>query len=406
MMLPSFRHNFTGAQFVTEVQGGSDVGLNDVMAYQDADRNWRLRGEKWFCSNANADLFLVTGRVGDPDSGTKGLGLFLVPRLWEGNQRNTFSLRRLKEKIGTRTMASAEIDFIDTRCLPVGPVEQGFKMLMEHVLHLSRLYNSFAALGISTRSLQIAMDYAKHRKAFGRPIGHYPLVMEPLGQMLSEVLAVFAGACFAVRLQDQLDQAVQPDASQKMLMRLLANLMKYISGRWAVDHAHHSMDILAGNGTIETFSALPRLLRDSLVIENWEGTHNTLRMQIFRDLCRYDQDQLLLTWLREQLSPHSGPLCEVLKGRIAHLESSCQRFRGLSTMERSLAIKAVVDEMALVYLAVCLFQEAQHQEGQEQCAQKRLALQWFVQQHLSGEEPGLDEGQRLQLLQGLLSVPF
>ena len=207
---PSYEQNFTGAQFVTEVQGGSDAGSNSVEASLDSDGNWRITGEKWFCSNANADLILMTARYNPSIPGTKGLGLFLVPAVLESGQRNRYTFRRLKDKLGTRSLATAEIDFHETFAYPVGKPEEGFKTLMENALHFSRIFNTVTVLGMARRAYQIAYAYAKHRQAFGQTIIHYPLVQENLARIKVENTALLASIFATVKLQDTYDLAPKP----------------------------------------------------------------------------------------------------------------------------------------------------------------------------------------------------
>jgi alkylation response protein AidB-like acyl-CoA dehydrogenase len=337
----SYTTNFTGAQFITEVQGGSDVGLNATQAHQDEKGNWRIKGEKWFCSNADAELILLTARFDPKLEGTKGLGLFLVPKTVEGKP-NSYRLRRLKDKIGTRSMASSEIDFNDAIAYPVGELKDGFKLMMENVLHISRLFNTFCVLGMVKRAYVVASEYAKHRVAFGHPIVEYPLVQENLSEIRSENSALLASIFSVADLQDQLDK--DPKEEQKLLLRLLANLNKYISALWSVNHLHHALDVLAGNGAIESFSPIPRLLRDAIVCENWEGTHNTLRMQILKDISKYKVDQIFIN--------HLNPTHPALKKGLEKLKET------LKDIENPLAIKSIVDQMAILYAATQLEKEA------------------------------------------------
>ena len=157
----------------------------------------------------------------------------------------------------------------------MGPLEDGFKMIMQNVLHLSRIYNTFSVCGSARRALQIATRYSRHRKAFGKEIGSYPLVQENLANIQAENMALLTSAMKLAADQDELDLQQNPDPQQLLKQRLMANLNKYISALWSVRHIHNCIDVLAGNGAIESFSSLPRLLRDSIVCENWEGTHNT-----------------------------------------------------------------------------------------------------------------------------------
>lgn len=184
----------TASQFLTEVQGGSDVGANAVEA-RPADGQpdtWLLRGEKWFCSVANADQMLVTARPVGAADGTKGLAAFLVPRRLGDGSLNNFRIRRLKTKFGTRTMASAEIDFEDAVAYPIGALHEGFKIVVELVLNTSRWANALGSAGLLRRAYLEAWTFARHRQAFGTAIGRYPLVLEALAEMKSDLYAMLA----------------------------------------------------------------------------------------------------------------------------------------------------------------------------------------------------------------------
>ena len=274
-----------GAQFLTEVQGGSDVGANAVRAWQDAEGAWRVSGEKWFCSNATADLILMTARPEGAPEGTAGLGLFLVPRRLEGGALNAYTLRRLKEKLGTRTMASAEIDFEGALAYPLGPLDQGFKNMMTHVITTSRVFNAVATAGAARRACLIAHSYAQRRRAFGPPIASYPLVQETLADMRAETAAMVSGTFQIIALLDRVEAGTASEEEAGFL-RVAINLNKMRTAQSAHEVILSGIEILGGNGAIESFSALPRLLRDNVVYENWEGTHNVLLNQVLRDAQR------------------------------------------------------------------------------------------------------------------------
>ena len=179
-------------------------------------------------------------------------------------------------------MASAEIDFNKAHGLHMGPIEDGFKMIMQNVLHLSRIYNTFSVCGSARRALQIATRYSRHRKAFGKEIGSYPLVQENLANIQAENMALLASAMKLAADQDEIDIQQNPKPELLLKQRLMANLNKYISALWSVQHIHNCIDVLGGNGAIESFSSLPRLLRDSIVCENWEGTQHITNAGITR----------------------------------------------------------------------------------------------------------------------------
>ncbi|NGX58487.1 MAG: putative acyl-CoA dehydrogenase AidB [Chlamydiae bacterium] len=390
---PSYRDNFTGAQFVTEVQGGSDVGSNAAEAYKDAQGRWLIQGEKWFCSNADADLILMTARFNPSVSGTKGLGLFCVPAVLETGERNHYTMRRLKEKLGTKTLATAEMDFHGAHAIPMGSPENGFKVLMENVLHISRIFNAFCVVGMGRRAFHIALSYAKHRKAFGKPIINYPLVQENLARIKSENTALMASIFAATKLQDDFDVGKIEGDEAKLLLRLLANLNKYLTALWAVEHIHHSLDVLAGNGTIESFSSIPRLLDDSIICENWEGTHNVLRMQILRDILRYEIDKIFINHLLE----------EGKNPNVDRLKRELEAFRSSGPELQSLQIKSIVHQMALIYASLQLQTESQHQLKMGNDSKKRC-LDLFLRIHMDENSGDIDR-EYLNMVGAIVSLP-
>jgi alkylation response protein AidB-like acyl-CoA dehydrogenase len=301
LLNPVYGEHHAGAQFLTEVQGGSDVGANAVVARRADDGGWRIHGEKWFCSSADATLFVITARPEDAEAGTRGLGLFLVPREWDGRP-NGFRLHRLKEKLGTRSMLSAEIEFEGARAEALGPIEDGFRNTVELVINTSRLYNAFACAGLAHRAYLVARGYAEHRRAFGERIDRYPLVRETLSLILSDAEACLAGSFWLADVQQRVDAgSASPD--EKSFLRMGLNLNKIRTAVLTHDAINRAIEVLGGNGTIETFSVLPRLLRDNVVYENWEGTHHTLRMQVLRDGIRLGLHEGFFAELQNRLGP-------------------------------------------------------------------------------------------------------
>jgi alkylation response protein AidB-like acyl-CoA dehydrogenase len=284
---PSYDRHLVGSQFLTEVQGGSDVGANLVRAIPDPDRPgvFRVSGEKWFCSVSDADLFLVTARPEGAPPGTRGLGCFLVPRRLDDGSPNAFSLRRLKDKIGTRTMASGEMDFDGAVAYPIGKLDEGFKIAVGIVLNTSRFYNALGSSGAARRAYVEALTFARAREAFGAPIHIYPLVRETLARIKAEAAASLVSTFHLAELIDAVDTGRASDDDVKA-HRLLVNANKYWTSLGATDAVHLAIEILGGNGTIETFSVLPRLYRDAIVMESWEGSHNVLCLQVLRDAAK------------------------------------------------------------------------------------------------------------------------
>jgi acyl-CoA dehydrogenase len=276
-----------GAQFLTERQGGSDVGANQVEAVPDGDA-WRISGEKWFCSVADADQFVVTARPRGGDEGTRGLGCFLVPRTVNG-AANGFTIRRLKDKLGTRVLATGEIEFEGALAYPIGRLEDGFRIAAGTILNTSRWLNAVGSAALMHRAYLEAASFARHRLAFGRPIGDFPLVRENLAIMKSEAHAALASTL----------ELTAADGADVVWHRILVNANKFVTSLAATRVCRRGIETLGGNGTVEDFSPLPRLWRDAIVFESWEGTHNVLCAQVLRDLERLDAVDVALEHVAE-----------------------------------------------------------------------------------------------------------
>ncbi len=313
-----------GAQFLTEVQGGSDVGSNALRADRVGDGTYRLTGEKWFCSVADADQFLVTARP-DPDvSGTAGLGCFVVPRRVDGRP-NGFTVRRLKDKLGTRGMASAEIDFEDAIGYPVGPVEEGFKTAVTAMLNTSRWLNAVGGCGMLRRSYVEAGSYALHRRAFGSPIAAFPPVRRLLAGLKVEWLAALYGTWWLTGLDEAVDTGAA-GSDEEGLHRFLVNANKYVVSVRTTAAVRDAIEVLGGNGAIETFSVLPRLLRDAVVYEQWEGTHNVLVAQVLRDLGKLGLGAIVVDRISRTLKGITHPeSAEAADAALAELEDLSRR---------------------------------------------------------------------------------
>src|SRR5262249_26451810 len=185
-LLRSAETPFAGAQFVTEQDGGSDVGAIETEAQQASDGTWRITGEKWFCSNPD-EFFLVAARPDGKPSGTAGLAVFLVPRVLPDGRLNSISFRRLKDKLGTRSLPTAEIDFQRATGYAIGDTGDGFKTLMNYVINVSRVHNAMGACGFLHRAFLEARNYARQRVAFGRALISYPLIQETLINLLERL---------------------------------------------------------------------------------------------------------------------------------------------------------------------------------------------------------------------------
>jgi acyl-CoA dehydrogenase len=246
------------AQFMTERAGGSDVGACELKAVRDGDR-WRLWGEKWFCSNVDAELAVLLARPDGAPAGSRGLGLFLMPKLLEDGRRNAYRIVRLKDKLGSRTMASGEIVLEGALAYQLGALDQGFKQMLVMV-NSSRISHLARAAGMMRRCLNEALQATRHRHAFGRAVIEHPLMRRQLLKLIVPTEQALSALLYA---------AMAPEAA----LRLLTPLAKYRACRDNVTVATGAMEARGGNGYIEDWPNA-RLVRDAHLGVIWEGTSN------------------------------------------------------------------------------------------------------------------------------------
>lgn len=269
-----------GAQFMTEKSGGSDVSGIELTARQD-DGAWRLYGEKWFCSCADADIALLLARPEGAPSGNAGLGLFALPRRLEDGSRNRYRILRLKDKLGSRSMASGEIVFEGALAWPLGTVgagpNRGLKQMMDQV-NMSRLSHGVRAAAMMRRCVNEALVVARHREAFGSRLIDKPLVRRQLMKLLLPAEQVLSVALYTAT---QLHAGDAGDARAARLARILTPLLKFRSARDNIKVATGAMEMRGGNGYIEEW-VNARLVRDAHLGVLWEGTSNINAIDVLR----------------------------------------------------------------------------------------------------------------------------
>lgn len=300
---------YEGATFLTERQGGSDVGANEVKAVEEGD-HYRIYGEKYFASNAGmCGVAMILARREGAPAGTKGLSLFAVP--WEENRKKgLLRIRRLKDKLGVRAVPSAEVEFDGALGYLVGDADKGFYYMME-ALNLSRVSNAIASLGIMRRAYTEAVAYTRERKAFGKRLIEYPMVQETLGKLVSKLEIEMEVMFDVIELMDRVmgppGQSAVPSAEEQILFRLFVALMKVETAEQAIHFSHEAIELHGGNGYIEDF-VTPRLLRDAQVLTVWEGTANILGLEVLRLMRKYDAEKLFASKMEERLQQLKGGL--------------------------------------------------------------------------------------------------
>ena len=272
-----------GAMFMTEQGAGSDVAGTATRATEGADGSWALHGDKWFCSNPDAGFAMVLARSEPADThpGLRGVSLFLLPRVRPDGTPNAYRILRLKDKLGTRSMASGEIRLEGAMAWRVGERGRGFQQMADMVNH-SRLSNGVRAAGLMRRALTEAMHVARHRVAFGRPLIEQPLMRRQLAKM---TLRTEQARTMVFQTAKALERADRDGGAAATLARILTPLVKFRACRDARGVTGDAMEVRGGCGYIEEWSDA-RLLRDAHLGSIWEGTSNIVALDVLRAIRR------------------------------------------------------------------------------------------------------------------------
>jgi alkylation response protein AidB-like acyl-CoA dehydrogenase len=285
-----------GGQFMTEKEGGSDVGTLTTTAVQEGD-HWRLSGEKWFCSNADAEVVMLLARPQGAVAGTRGVGLFLMPRKLDDGSPNHYRIVRLKDKLGTRSMASGEIKLEGAIAYAVGRLDRGFVQMAEMV-NSSRLSNGVKSTALMRRAHHDAMTVAQNRVVFGSRIIDLPLARR---QLMKIMLATEQALSMSFITADALDRAEAGSQEAAALLRILTPTLKFRATRDARKVCGDSLEMRGGIGYIEEF-ATARLLRDAHLGSIWEGTGNIVAIDaLTRAVGRHGADAALAADLHARL---------------------------------------------------------------------------------------------------------
>lgn len=272
---------WTSGQWMTETTGGSDVGRSETSAMQTAGGGWRLYGRKWFTSATTSQMALTLARPeGNPQSG-RGLALFYVELRDEHGLLKNICVNRLKDKLGTRKVPTAELSLEGTPAIPVNGLTHGTRNIVP-MLHLTRTWNAVTAVSFMRRGLALARSYAAKRLAFGAALAEQPLHVDTLARVQAEFEASFHLSFYLTELigRDETGDISEDEAS---LLRLLTSITKLTTGKQAVIAASEILESFGGAGYVED-TGLPMLLRDSQVLPIWEGTTNVLSLDLLRAL--------------------------------------------------------------------------------------------------------------------------
>ncbi|MBI3183483.1 MAG: acyl-CoA dehydrogenase family protein [Myxococcales bacterium] len=318
---------YTGAMFLTEREGGSDVGQVSTVA-KGSGAAAKLFGDKWFCSNVDADVIMILARPEGAGPGTRGLGLYLLPRTMDDGTRNHYRIERIKDKLGVRSMPTGEVTLDGAEAHLLGGPGQGFKQMTD-MLNLSRLYNAVGSVAGMRRALREAISWAESRIAFGRRVFDHPLMAEVLLDLAAEQRAALYWTFRGVELIDKVE-AGEATPLEAKASRLITPLLKYYLGRKGLWAASEGVEALGGNGYVEDWP-MARLLRDAQVLTIWEGTTNVLTLDAFRAIRKEAAHEAFFEEVRSlageappDLQGRLSPMIEELASALAQLAADPQ----------------------------------------------------------------------------------
>jgi alkylation response protein AidB-like acyl-CoA dehydrogenase len=323
---------WTSGQWMTERTGGSDVGRSETVAKKDGDV-WRLYGTKWFTSAITSQMAITLARPEGNPPGGSGLAMFYVEiqddagRIAEGLYVN-----RLKDKLGTRMVPTAELTLDGLRAVPVIGLKDGIKAVTP-VLGVARLWNAVSSIAAMRRGLALVRDYAKRRVAFGLPLSEQPLHADTVAMMEAEVQGAFLLTFRVVELLGREETGVATE-EELMVLRLITPIAKLTTGKQAVAVTSEALEAFGGAGYVED-TGLPRLLRDAQVLPIWEGTTNVLSLDVLRGLDRNGSALgALERELRRAMGDAGGRLAAPRDAALSALGHAVQWFAAAAAKDR------------------------------------------------------------------------
>ncbi|AGA34703.1 Acyl-CoA dehydrogenase [Thioalkalivibrio nitratireducens DSM 14787] len=319
-----------GATWITEAGGGSDIGAHVRTRAERVADGWRLTGDKYFASNVGAEVAVVAARPAGGSDGVRGLALFLVPRRRADGSLN-YRIRRLKDKIATRSVPTGEVELQDAEASLLGEPGQGIYLIME-VLNVSRVANSVASVALMQRAIAEARAFAERRVAFGRPLLEQPLLDRQMRERQNSLRACFGLAWESARQLDRVWQERPPYSERHRMFRLIAHLAKYWTAEQAIRTAQWAMEVHGGAGVLADYG-IERLLREAMILAIWEGSPHRQMLDGLELMARHRAHEGLFTQLGHP------PGTDRLRATIEHLlnRDQAEREAGVEPVFRELA---------------------------------------------------------------------
>jgi acyl-CoA dehydrogenase len=380
------------AQLLTERTGGSDLGALETTATRHGDA-WLLNGFKWFASNCNGEAFVVLAKPEAAPDSTRGVATFLVLRTRRDGSRNGVRIRRLKDKLGTRSVASGEVELVDAEAFllsgepsaDAGPADgKGLGRMME-LTNAARLGIALFALGNSRRALVESLCYARQRRAFGDALIDKPLMRRKLAEMIVEVEAaqalVFDGTGFVNHRQPR-----------SVRQRIAVPVTKLKVCRLGITMASDAIEIHGGNGYIETWP-VARLLRDAQVNTIWEGPDNILCLDVKRGIERSRAHEPLLARIHDAVSvSDDDDTTRLVSRRMNDLDAAITAWTKLHGDVAEARLFPLAQFMGDVYAGALLTEQAAWERAARRTNRKALIARLYIQRYLADRGPlrGID----------------
>jgi putative acyl-CoA dehydrogenase len=364
---------WTSGQWMTERTGGSDVSLTSTVArWDEAHGTYRLFGTKWFTSATTSQMALALARIEGAPAGGRGLSVFLIELRDANGALRGIRVNRLKDKLGTRALPTAELTLDGTPAVLVGGEGDGVRKIAS-LFNVTRVANAVAAVSGMRRAVALAYDYATRRVAFGKPLIEQPLHAETLAELEMRTRASFLLAFHAVELMGREECGVATDADLALL-RLLTPVAKLYTAKQAVVVASEALEAFGGAGYIED-TGLPRLLRDAQVLPIWEGTTNVLSLDVLRAIERTHALEAWLADVRERLDSHGVDATWLAVQRTREAAERVERYVAESRDEasRKAGARRLAFALARVTAATRLIEHAAWAAGQSDSATANAA---------------------------------
>ena len=373
---------WTAGQWMTERTGGSDVSGTSTVARTAGGGNgdYRLFGTKWFTSATTSQVAMTLARIeGDSAPGSAGLSLFYVQLRDEAGDLQRICVNRLKDKLGTRALPTAELTLEGTPAILVGGSGHGVRKIAT-ILNITRLYNAVCAVAGMRRALALATDFATRRVAFGRPLAAHPLHAETLAAMAVEHAGAFHLTFHVGELLGK-EEVGEASDDELLLLRLLTPVAKLYTGKQVVAVTSEALEAFGGAGYIED-TGLPRLLRDAQVLSIWEGTTNVLSLDVLRAVGKGDALRAFAEAVTRRLDALAHPALRAAAPRVADAGRRIAEYaaRVASDGERQQAgARAFAFALARTYTAALLLEHADWAARHEDAAPTTAALRWCAQ---------------------------